>query len=60
MKTYNHAFAFLFAVEGSKHEEGEDITQEQMLAAIQKAIDEAVKSNALMERVGEPVDTFEE
>lgn len=58
--TYNHAFTIAFTVAGSKAEDGEDVTAEQMAAALQKRINDLMANNEMLEAVGAPFDTFEE
>lgn len=59
-KTYNHAFTIAFSVPGSKCPDGEDVTAEQMAAALQLRIKDLMANNEMLEAVGAPFDTFEE
>lgn len=58
--TYNHAFTIAFAVKGSHSEDGEDVTAEQMEAALLKRIKDLMANNEMLEAVGGPFDTFKE
>lgn len=58
--TYNHAFTIAFSVPGSKCPDGEDVTAEQMAAALQLRIKDLMANNEMLEAVGAPFDTFEE
>lgn len=58
--TYNHAFTIAFTVAGSKSEDGEDVTAEQMAAALQQRIKDLMANNEMLEAVGAPFDTYEE
>lgn len=60
MTTYNHAFTIAFEVSGSSHPDGEDVTPEQMAAALRKRVDELLANDEMMEAMGAPFDTFEE
>ena len=56
---YNHAFSIAFSVV-SEHPTGEDVTAEQMLAALIKRVVDAYDSGELLEAAGAPYDTYEE
>ncbi len=58
VKTYNHAFTLAFEVPGSICSEGEDVTVEQLVAALRKRIDALVSSDELLEAIGAPFDSF--
>ncbi len=58
--TYNHAFTIAFSVAGSMSEDGEDVTAEQMVAALQMRIKDLMANNELLEAVGGPFDSFKE
>jgi len=61
MKTYNHMYTICFAVEGSTHEEGDDVTEAQLLAALRKRADDLEMSKGeILEATGMPDDTYEE
>ena len=58
--TYNHAFTIAFSVPGSKCPDGEDVTAEQMAAALQLRIKDLMANDEMLEAVGAPFDTFKE
>lgn len=58
--TYNHAFTIAFSVPGSKCPDGEDVTAEQMAAALQLRIKDLMANNEMLEAVGAPYDTYKE
>lgn len=59
MKTYNHAFGIAFAVPGSTHPEGLDVTPMKIREAILQRL-ASITDVELLEAVGAPFDTYEE
>ncbi len=59
-KTYNHAFTIAFEVPGSTTTDGEDVTPEQMVAALLKRIADLMANGEMLEAVGAPFDTHKE
>ena len=58
--TYNHAYTIAFSVRGSTDPQGEDLTQEQIAAAIHKRVGDLLKNNEMLEAIGLPCDSYEE
>lgn len=58
MAKFSHALSLAFEIE-TDDEEGEDITQDMLVAALQKRIADLVTNNELKEAVGSPWDTCE-
>lgn len=59
-KTYNHAFTIAFEVGGSTNKDGEDVSAEQMVAALRKRIADLMANGEMLEAVGGPNDTYAE
>lgn len=59
-KTFNHAFAIAFSVGGSSTKDGEDVTAEQMVQALQQRIKDLLANDEMLEAIGAPYDTYEE
>ncbi len=57
--TYNHAFTIAFEVPGSTREDGEDVTAQQLRAAIMRRI-ASIPDAEMLEACGAPYDTMEE
>lgn len=60
MQSFNHAFTVAFEVSGSKCPEGEDVTADQLEAALTRRIKSLMDSGEMLEAVGAPFDTHEE
>ena len=60
MTTYNHAFDIAFEIPASTSATGEDITPEQMAAAIISRVEALLSSGEMLEAVGCSFDTYEE
>jgi hypothetical protein len=58
-QTYNHAFDIAFAISGSIHPKGEDVTPRMIREAIMLKLGE-MDDTELLEAVGAPFDTYEE
>lgn len=59
-KTYNHAFTLAFAVSGSECKDGNDVTAERMVEALQQRIKDLMANDEMLEAVGGSFDTYEE
>jgi len=60
MKTYNHAYTLGFSLGGSTDPDGEDVTPDQLKAALERRMAELAEHDAWKESIGCPFDTYEE
>lgn len=68
MPTYDHAYTLAFSIGGSTHPQGDDLTEQQLAAAILRRVADLLSNGykrsptqtELHEAVGAPYDTFEE
>ena len=59
-QTYNHAFSVAFSVPGSRDPNGEDVTGQELAAALLRRVADLLESNQMNEACGAPWDTYEE
>lgn len=51
-RTYNHAYTIAFSVSGSRCEDGEDVTAQQMADALKLRVDDLMAKGHLLHAVG--------
>jgi hypothetical protein len=57
-RTYNHAYTIAFSVSGSRCEDGEDVTAQQMADALKLRVDDLIAKGHLLHAVGSAYDSF--
>jgi hypothetical protein len=57
MKKYNHAYTLAFSLESNN--EGENVTEIELLTAIARRLADLIESKEVIEATGLPYDTYE-
>lgn len=57
--TYEHIYVIAFTVKGSESPDGEDVTPQQLRAAVLARVNDLGERDEWLEAVGDPIDTEE-